>query len=184
MSGYTVGQITKPLSFSLQSLCAVVSFKPPPGEGVRCTQNKVARYRGVECVHADRLSGYGSSRNVAPGHPAFLWVRSPFLPGGPSPGGAAQKVTSLLGRQSLSYPPSLPGGALLLCGLFLFMRRVVFDLPPRGRGTAKRWKEFSRVGNSFRLGSLGTSPEGGGQGPLAGMCSGYFPIVDRYPRRR
>ena len=69
-------------------------------------------------MYVDRLSGYGSGRNVAPGHPALLWVRSPCVPLCPS-----------------------PGGALLLCGILLFMRRVVFDLPQRWRSSTARRKE-------------------------------------------
>ena len=96
-------------------------------------------------MYVDRLSGYGSGRNVAPGHPALLWVRSPFLPRGPS-----------------------PGGAILLCSLSPFMRRVVFDLPPRGRCRGNRGgRSYQRVKTPSVTASRATSPKGGGQGPLA-----------------
>ena len=56
------------------------------------------------------MSRYVSCRNVAPGHPSVLLVRAPFVPLCPS-----------------------PGGALLLCGILLFMLRdALCPLPGRG----------------------------------------------------
>ena len=99
---------------------------------------------------------------VALGDPLLYTAR-------PLPGRGCTKVTSLLGRQSLSYPPpSLPGGPFS-CDVSPFMRRVVFDLPPRGRCRGNRGgRSCPRWITPSVTASRATSPKGGGQGPLAG----------------